>query len=153
MTTPDHDISFACMGSTVRLLIGPAMAPDLPSPAEAARSARAYLEEFDRRLSRFRPESELCQLNRDPRREVPASALLRAAVRAGVWAAEATGGLVDPTLVSAIERAGYARSRRNLPPAPIEHALAVAPTRHGARPDPASRWDCLLYTSPSPRDS
>jgi thiamine biosynthesis lipoprotein len=140
---PDHDISFACMGSTVRLLIGPAMAPNLPSPAEAARSVRAYLEDFDRRLSRFRPESELCQLNRDPRRAVPASALLRAAVRAGVWAAEATDGLVDPTLVSAIERAGYARSRRNLVPAPIEHALAVAPTRNGARPDPASRWQAI----------
>ena len=39
-----------------------------------------------------------------------APALLRAAVRAGVWAAERSGGLVDPTLVRPLEASGYARS-------------------------------------------
>ena len=43
---------------------------------------------------------------------VPASDLLRHAVRAALWAAERTGGLVDPTLVGELEQLGYARFAR-----------------------------------------
>jgi thiamine biosynthesis lipoprotein len=98
---PEHDVIFDAMGSHVRLLIGepgPGMAP---APAAAER-ARQLIVEFDATLSRFKPGSELCALNADPRKCVPASELLRTAVKAGLEAAERSGGLVDPTLVGEI---------------------------------------------------
>ncbi|HST68053.1 MAG TPA: FAD:protein FMN transferase [Solirubrobacterales bacterium] len=137
--TAEHDTRFEAMGSHVRLLIGEP-APGEPSPAEAAERARSFVAEFEAALSRFDPESELSALNRDPRERVPASPLLRQAVRAGLWAAELSGGLVDPTLVDQIERAGYATSRAGVRPAPLRAALAAGPLRHPAAPDPAARW-------------
>ncbi len=103
----EHDIVFHAMGSDVRLLIGRALLRDAPPPAQAGLHERAYVEDFAARLSRFRADSELSSLNRDLRTEVPASPLLRTAVRAGLWAAHRSGGLVDPTLLGALERAGY----------------------------------------------
>ena len=100
----------------------------------------AQLAEFDRRLSRFRPGSELSRFNCDEREEVPASALLRDAVRAGIWAAHRTGGLVDPTLLAPLEAAGYATSRSGSRAAPLADALAAAPPRRPARPDPREAW-------------
>ena len=135
----EHDVIFDAMGSHVRLLIGepgPGMAP---APAAAER-ARRFVVEFDARLSRFKPDSELCALNADERERVPASELLRSAVRAGLRAAEQSGGLVDPTLAGAIESAGYVASRAGVPGAPLGTALAEAPPRRAARPHPAARW-------------
>ncbi len=133
------DIGFECMGSEARLLLE----PDGATALAAAADARAYLEAFDARLSRFRPASELCRLNADPREEVPASPLLAAAVGAARWAAEQTGGLVDPTLVGALRAVGYAHTRSGVAPAPLARALAAAPARRPARPDPAARWRAL----------
>jgi thiamine biosynthesis lipoprotein len=135
----EHDLTFDAMGSHVRLLIGepgPGMAP----AAAAAEQARLFVIEFDAALSRFKPESELCALNADRRPRVPASELLRAAFRAGLAAAEHSAGLVDPTLVGEIESAGYAASRAGLPGEPLADALAEAPPRRPAQPNPASRW-------------
>ena len=67
---------------------------------------------------------------------MPSCALLRGAVRAGLWAAASSGGLVDPCLLGALEAAGYDRSFEPggapLPPPP-------GPPRPAA-PDPAARW-------------
>lgn len=137
--TAEHDTTFEAMGSHVRLLIGEP-GPDLPAAAEAGERARRFVEEFEATLSRFDPVSELTALNRDCRDRVPASPLLRQAVRAGLWAAAASGGLVDPTLVDQIEQAGYASSRVGVVPAPLRSALAAAPARRPAEPDPAASW-------------
>jgi FAD:protein FMN transferase len=136
----EHDVTFEAMGSEIRLLIGEPADPDMPSPAVAAARAREYVEEFDARLSRFREASDLVALNDDEREEVPASLLLRSAVAAGLWAAERSGGLVDPTLVGELEAAGYRESRKGIAPASLSEALAAAPSRRPARPNPDSRW-------------
>ena len=86
-------------------------------------------------LSRFKPESELCALNADPRERVPASELLRTAVagrpRGGRAAAS---GLVDPTLVGEIESAGYVASRAGVPGrAARRRRSAEAPPRQPGR--------------------
>jgi thiamine biosynthesis lipoprotein len=137
---PQLDYTFHAMGSDVRLMIGPRLRRTEPSPLDAADRERRFVLEFARRLSRFEPGSELSALNRDARSAVPASQLLRAAVRAGLWAAERSGGLVEPTLVRALERAGYATSLDGATPASLREALDAAPARHPARPDPRSRW-------------
>jgi FAD:protein FMN transferase len=134
------DVTFRAMGSDVRLLIDPALAAGLPSPQRAARRERAFVEDFARRLSRFRPESELSALNAARDEEVAASALLRAAIAAGLWAARRSGGLVDPTLVSEVEHAGYSSSHEGRPPASLARALEGAPPRRPAGADPRGRW-------------
>jgi FAD:protein FMN transferase len=135
----EHDVSFDAMGSHLRLLIGEPGPGAVPAP-EAAERARRFVAEFDAALSRFKPGSELRALNEDPRERVPASELLRGAVKAGLAAAEQSGGLVDPTLVGEIESAGYVASRAGVPGAPLGAALAEAPPRRPARPSPAARW-------------
>ncbi len=138
----EHDITFDAMGSHVRLLIGepgPGMAP----AAAAAERATRFVMDFDAALSRFKPESELCALNADPRERVPASELMRQAVRAGLEAAERSGGLVDPTLVGEIESAGYVDSRAGMSGIPLGEALRDAPPRRAAGPSAEARWRLL----------
>jgi thiamine biosynthesis lipoprotein len=134
------DYTFQSMGSDIRLLIGRPLLPRAPAPLAAADRERAFVYEFARRLSRFTPDSELSALNHDPRPRVPASPLLRAAVNAGLWAAERSGGLIDPTLVQALERGGYAHSRQGIAPASLAEALACAPDRHPAAPHSQADW-------------
>lgn len=130
------DLAFRAMGSDIRILVG-------PGPVDSGRAvaeARRWLEGSARRLSRFEPGSELCALNRSTAERVAVSGQLAAAVRAGIWAAEATGGLVDPTLLDEIEAIGYADSRDAVVPAWLPEALASAPARFPAHPHPAARW-------------
>ncbi len=130
----EREQTFACMGTDVRLVCADHCRID---------DARAWLAAFDARLSRFRPDSELCALNSDPRPAVPASALLRAAVGAGLWAAERTGGLVDPTVLPALQRAGYTRSLAGVAPASLSAALAAAPPRRPARARSRGAWRAI----------
>jgi thiamine biosynthesis lipoprotein len=132
------------MGSEMRLRIGEPLEPHLPGPEEAAARVTEYIQEFDARLSRFRAESELCALNDDERVEAPASDLLRSAVSAGLWAAEHSGGLVDPALLGALEAAGYRESRKGVAPVALAAALASAPPRRAASANPHSRWREVL---------
>jgi thiamine biosynthesis lipoprotein len=66
--------------------------------------------------------------------------LLRAAVAAGLWAAERSGGLIDPTLVGEIEAIGYGASKDGETPVPLPLALAAAPARQPAQPRAEARW-------------
>jgi thiamine biosynthesis lipoprotein len=85
-------------------------------PARAAQAehrldrAESLLAEFDHRLSRFKPESELCRLNADDRDRVPASPMMQRFVEAVGWAGRRSGGLVDATVLPAVERSGYRSS-------------------------------------------
>lgn len=135
-----QDTTFRSMGCDVRFLIGEPVASGALDAREAAARERAFVEDLAARLSRFRPDSELSALNADPRAAVPASPLLRAAVGAGLWAARASGGLVDPTLLGALERGGYAQSLEGSAPAPLADALRSAPRRAAARPNAAALW-------------
>jgi thiamine biosynthesis lipoprotein len=138
------DYTFHAMGSEVRLLIGRPLLARSPSPLEAADRQRAFVWDFSDRLSRFRSDSDLSALNRSGAKLVPAPALLRAAVSAGLWAAQRSGGLVDPTLVRALERSGYDHSLDGVQPASLVEALAHAPPRRAAAPDPAARWRSVV---------
>jgi thiamine biosynthesis lipoprotein len=131
MSEPPRELAFAAMGTQVRLLA----AADAPLAG-----ARAELEALAAALTRFDPASELSALNADPRPVVPASPVLRCGVRAALAGARATGGLADPTLLGALERAGYARSLANRPRAAAGAALAAAPARRAARPAPEQAW-------------
>jgi thiamine biosynthesis lipoprotein len=105
-----------------------------------ASAVRGQLELADRTLTRFDAASELSALNRDPRAVVPASPLLAALARAAGWAGDVSGGLVDATRLGALEALGYDHSRDGWDGADLDAALAAAPARRPARPDPSRDW-------------
>jgi thiamine biosynthesis lipoprotein len=127
---------FGAMGTEVRLLLAPAAAGLGPLLEDEVAAFAAALTRFD-------AGSELSRLNADPRAAVPASPLLRRAVTAALTAAHATDGLVDPTLLGPLERAGYRRSRVGVAGVPAAAALAAAPSRRPAAPHPEARWRAI----------
>ena len=126
--------AFACFGSECSVhVIG-----EEDTAREAVAEARAQLRVWHERFTRFAADSELSRLNGDPRTRVPVSTTMAQFVEAAVRAAHATGGLVDPTLLRAVERAGYRSDLRGSLPLPM--ALRMAPARRSAAPHPAADW-------------
>jgi thiamine biosynthesis lipoprotein len=136
----EYERSFDLFGSQVRLLIGAPMREGLPSPEAIALQIQGFMLVLHRRLTRFDPGSELCGLNAAQDHSLRVSSTLAAAVDAAVWAAERSGGLIDPTLLGELERAGYATSRAKATSAPVAEALSAAPNRRSARPNRATGW-------------
>jgi len=93
-----HRTVVPAMGTTVTVLVPAAW-------ASMASVVADLFAEWEARLSRFRPSSELARLNRARRRR--ASPLLFNAVETAVAAAIATDGLFDPTLLDRLEALGY----------------------------------------------
>jgi FAD:protein FMN transferase len=92
------------LGTTVRVVATrPAM---LPAVAALTRSALAAL---DAAASRFRADSELSRANAAAGTPVRVGPMLRDATAACLDMAQATGGLVDPTVGAAVVAAGYDR--------------------------------------------
>ena len=74
------------------------------------RAARARIDELEARWSRFRPDSELCALNEARGRPVRVSADTLLAVTSAIEAWHLLNGVFDPTVVVALEHAGYDRT-------------------------------------------
>ena len=136
---PGSRMRFDCFGSRCGVWAA--------TPA-AEEDARRCLENWHRRFSRFVASSELSRLNADPRDVVAVSTTMTRLIETVREAAEATGGLVDGTLLGEIEAAGYtgdlgaplpldagAAARPAAPPRRAEPALALA----GDRPATAGR--------------
>lgn len=143
MALPETDIRFPAMGCGLRVLVGPPLTASGRGSEEAALRARQLLESFSARLSRFETDSELTVLNDDGRETVEVSPLLASMVDAALWAARSSGGLLDPTLIPELERAGYASTRRGLPSARLADALPDAPVRRPAAAAPERRWESI----------
>lgn len=127
--------TFECFGGLVGVSV---LGPESMEPERAAAATEARLLAAHRQLSRFLPASELSRLNRDPRARVPADPLLLRLAGAAREAGKLTDGLVDATLLSEIEAAGYRDSmqgRSNAPRVTVEPE-SVAP----AGPRPARSW-------------
>jgi thiamine biosynthesis lipoprotein len=132
----EHRQTFDCFGSQCTVI-----AADAARPADAAAAAMAKraLLGWHHRFSRLERSSELSQINRDPSTVVHVSPLMRRVVEAALQGARDTGGLVDPALGVAIERAGY-DSHTEGDGIPLALALSLAPQRRPATGDPAARW-------------
>lgn len=94
------------------LVLAPEDAPAFAETVEEARETFAIVEQC---LSRFLPESELCALNRSGGAPFRASPLLFRVVKLALDAAAATHGAFDPTILPALESAGYDRSFEHMP--------------------------------------
>jgi thiamine biosynthesis lipoprotein len=130
------DHRFAAMGGLARVTLESATHAEAELERCAA-AIRAVIADAEAGLSRFRDESELSALNRDRRRAVRASPLMRHFALAVRSAGARSGGLVDATLLAPLERQGYTTSRAGDAPAVLDEALAAAPPRRPARPHPA----------------
>ena len=123
-TVAETRLDFPCFGGEVTLLA---------SDGHDLERVRARFEQWHHRLTRFDPTSELCLLNAHPGSRVRVSAIMACFVAAAADAAHRTDGLVDPTLMDEIERAGYTADLGE--PVPIDPRPATA-----ARPNPQRRW-------------
>lgn len=108
-TATEHEVRFACFGTTVTAW---ATHPDEHVAADALERVRDALLDVHDRLTRFTTDSELSRLNADPRERVPAGPLLRRFADAVRLAGRLSGGLVDGTLLDAVEAAGYTEDHR-----------------------------------------
>ncbi len=90
--------------------------------AAAAGVVADLFADWEARLTRFRPESELSRLNASDGRAVRFSPVLFTVVEAALRAARATDGVFDPTLGPHLRALGYDRTFDDLPedgPAPL----------------------------------
>lgn len=101
--------AFHAMGTTVSLF----------APTDALSAARrmtcALFDEWERALSRFRPESELSRLNASAGLPVAISPLLLTTLLKALDAARATRGVFDPTILQRMIEIGYDRDFVALP--------------------------------------
>jgi thiamine biosynthesis lipoprotein len=82
--------------------------------AEIASQVPTWFAEWEDQLSRFRPTSDLCALNRSSAERVTVGETLFAVLKEALRAAELSEGLVTPTTLEALERAGYDKSFEQL---------------------------------------
>src|SRR4051812_44601611 len=97
---------FRAMGTDVEVL---ALGADADAMAELGTLAADALEAREARWSRFRPESELCRLNAAGGAPVVVSTDTFALIARAVDAWRTTAGRYDPTVLAALEAAGYDR--------------------------------------------
>jgi FAD:protein FMN transferase len=146
-------LRFDCFGSRCGVFV--AGSGSLGSADLAAQLVKRQLLEWHVRFSRFDAGSELSLVNGDPRARVEVTRTMARLATAVVGAAEASGGLVDGTLVGEIEGAGYAGDLGES--VPLRDALAIAPPRKPASPSPLARWrevsveDGVLVRTPGVR--
>ena len=91
------------IGTNVDLLVSNA---DI---ARARSRAQDIIDQADASFSRFRADSELSVIQRNPGRTVEVSEMLARALDAALRAAELTDGLVDPTVGRVVRLSGYDR--------------------------------------------
>ncbi|WP_104119157.1 FAD:protein FMN transferase [Arthrobacter sp. B1805] len=100
-----YSVTFPAIGTTVGV-----HATNQSVLESAVTSVRDYLTRLDDAVSRFRLNSELSEVNRRAASgsvALAVSGLFAEVVGAALVTAELTGGLVDPTIGSALIRSGY----------------------------------------------
>ena len=112
---------FWAMGTTISLLL-----PKSRLRAGAG-AVRSLFSEWEQTLSRFLPESELSRLNSHAGEPVVVSDLLYTVLSKAIAAAQASGGVYDPTLLGQMVQLGYDRSFDKLPSSLPESTLQVEP--------------------------
>ncbi len=132
------ETTWRALGTYVQLSVA-----DAARLTDARRHAQVLLAHVDRACSRFRADSDLTRANAAAGRWVQVDPLLVAAVEAALGAAEATDGLVDPTLGRSLVALGYdadlgrVQARADDPAAVPLPAVPQAWCRVGVDPDGA----------------
>ena len=128
------------LGTSMRVIV---TRPEGLAVAKAA--ADRVIAAIDEAASRFRPDSELSRINREPGRRIHMSALLAQALAAGLRGARLTNGAVDPTVGSAVKLAGYDRDFAAIPEdgSPINLSVSRVPGWQAVEFDEVSGTVCV----------
>jgi thiamine biosynthesis lipoprotein len=128
------------LGTNMRLIV---TRSDRLAAAKAA--ADRVIKAIDEAASRFRDDSELSRINREPGRRIAVSPLMARALAAGLRGARLTGGAVDPTVGSAVRLAGYDRDFAAIPAdgSPITISVTRVPGWRAVEFDEAARTLCV----------
>ena len=129
------------LGTDMRVIV---TRPDRLAEAKAA--ADDVIKAIDAAASRFRDDSELSRINREPGRRIAVSPLMARALAAGLRGARLTGGAVDPTVGSAVRLAGYDRDFAAIPAdgSPITVSVTRVPGWRAIEFDEADRTVCVM---------
>lgn len=106
-----EEISFRAMGSEISCEVDSRRA----RVRERLERVPAMFEAWERILSRFRPDSELSQMNARTDHTVRVSETLWCVLQLARRAEQWSDGLVTPTILPQLEKAGYDRSFETLP--------------------------------------
>ena len=120
---------FRAMGTICEVAVTDA-SQDVFAASRALAAARAEVAACERALSRFDPTSDLSQVNGAGGAWVVVNERLVEALEAALRGRTETGGLFDPTILPALEAAGYDRSFELLTERP---AARIEAWRAGAR--------------------
>lgn len=113
---------------------------DTPQAAPALAAVPGWFEAWEGHLSRFRDDSELSRLNRAAGLPTRVSPVMAAAIETALQATDESGGLVVPTLLPALEAAGYDRDFAELAQFGITvNAPEPAPDGHEFEWNPVTR--------------
>jgi thiamine biosynthesis lipoprotein len=99
-------IEFRAMGSSMAA----ALDSEKPEAAERLAGVPQWFNIWEGRLSRFRADSELSRVNRRSGRLHTVSPVMAEVLHEALSAAETSRGIVVPTILEALEAAGYDRS-------------------------------------------
>ncbi len=100
-----HRLPFRAMGCQMLAIVE----QDSENAPDTVARVPNWFEGWEQVLSRFRHDSELSILNRTADQFVPVSQTFWEVFQASLQADRSTGGLVTPTVLEAIEMAGYDR--------------------------------------------
>ena len=106
-----HRLPFHAMGCEMLAIVE----QDSENEPDILAQVPGWFEEWEQSLSRFRHDSELSRLNRTADQPITVSQTLWDVFQASLFANQATGGLVTPTVLDAIVMAGYDRPFDELP--------------------------------------
>jgi FAD:protein FMN transferase len=127
------DVTFRAMGCQMAAYLD----TDTPGAAAALAEVPRWFETWEQTLSRFRLDSELCRLNARTGQRVRVSEVLWEVVGLALRVACQSEGRVVPTLLGALERAGYDRPFDEVTAGTVAAPPAVAA---GA---PAEAWRAI----------
>lgn len=100
--------------------------------SEAVELAVDWYEEVEQVFSRFRPDSELCRINRAAGSGEPVmvSSMMRDVLQLTLWHRESTGGIFSPFVGHSMDKAGYDRSFEQLLRVGISEELELSNDDH-----------------------
>jgi thiamine biosynthesis lipoprotein len=126
-------VDFPAIGTTATVVV-----QRIADLVPARMALQCELDRIDAACSRFRPDSELAHVQRAGGRPVPIGEALYEAVAVALRAAEATNGLVDPTVGNALVELGYDRDFAAVLARAAEGGHDVSP------PGPARGWRSVV---------
>ena len=108
-----HRLEFHAMGCKMLAVVDSDVRP------ASLEQVPLWFEEWEKSLSRFRQDSELCQFNRLAGRPIFVSEVLWDVMQVSAEAGKLTSGLVNPLILNALVNAGYNQSFENLQDDPL----------------------------------